>query len=115
VITSLKKEVVIAFIGVLDLVTYKSKTSTFLCLTLQALLSGCSAGGLATLIHCDDFRETLPKDANVKCLVDAGFFLNEYVSKITLHIKVPITNISISGSLLSNMIIYLFLEAVKQV
>ncbi|KAH0721632.1 hypothetical protein KY284_006662 [Solanum tuberosum] len=43
----------------------------------KALLSGCSAGGLATLIHCDDFRETLPKDANVKCLVDAGFFLNE--------------------------------------
>ncbi|XP_009617766.1 pectin acetylesterase 5-like [Nicotiana tomentosiformis] len=43
----------------------------------QALLSGCSAGGLATLIHCDDFREMLPKDANVKCLSDAGFFLNE--------------------------------------
>lgn len=38
----------------------------------QALLSGCSAGGLATLIHCDDFRELLPKDATVKCLADAG-------------------------------------------
>ncbi|KAM7464070.1 hypothetical protein LguiA_032191 [Lonicera macranthoides] len=43
----------------------------------QALLSGCSAGGLATLIHCDAFRELFPKDANVKCLSDAGFFLNE--------------------------------------
>ncbi|KAI3811793.1 hypothetical protein L1987_21525 [Smallanthus sonchifolius] len=43
----------------------------------EALLSGCSAGGLATLIHCDDFREILPKDAKVKCLSDAGFFLNE--------------------------------------
>ncbi|PSR98279.1 Pectin acetylesterase [Actinidia chinensis var. chinensis] len=43
----------------------------------QALLSGCSAGGLAILIHCDDFREILPKDATVKCLADAGFFLNE--------------------------------------
>ncbi|GJX11492.1 pectin acetylesterase 5-like protein [Tanacetum coccineum] len=43
----------------------------------KALLSGCSAGGLATLIHCDDFREILPKDAKVKCLSDAGFFLNE--------------------------------------
>lgn len=43
----------------------------------QALLSGCSAGGLATLIHCDDFRELLPKDATVKCLADAGFFLDE--------------------------------------
>ncbi|XVE61874.1 hypothetical protein DITRI_Ditri06bG0074200 [Diplodiscus trichospermus] len=43
----------------------------------QALLSGCSAGGLATLIHCDDFRDHLPKDASVKCLADAGFFLDE--------------------------------------
>ncbi|XP_042511541.1 pectin acetylesterase 5-like [Macadamia integrifolia] len=44
--------------------------------TSQAILSGCSAGGLATLIHCDDFRELLPKDAIVKCVSDAGFFLD---------------------------------------
>lgn len=43
----------------------------------QVLLSGCSAGGLATLIHCDDFRGILPKNATVKCLSDAGFFLDE--------------------------------------
>lgn len=43
----------------------------------QALLSGCSAGGLATMIHCDDFRAKLPKIAIVKCLADASFFLNE--------------------------------------
>lgn len=43
----------------------------------QALLSGCSAGGLATLIHCDNFRQILPKEATVKCLSDAGFFLDE--------------------------------------
>ncbi|KAL0316325.1 UNVERIFIED_CONTAM: Pectin acetylesterase 5 [Sesamum radiatum] len=43
----------------------------------EALLTGCSAGGLATLIHCDDFRSLLPRDTNVKCLADAGFFLNE--------------------------------------
>ncbi|KAE8099400.1 hypothetical protein FH972_017385 [Carpinus fangiana] len=43
----------------------------------QALLSGCSAGGLASLIHCDDFPKFLPKDATVKCLSDAGFFLDE--------------------------------------
>ncbi|GAV69462.1 PAE domain-containing protein [Cephalotus follicularis] len=43
----------------------------------QAFLTGCSAGGLATLIHCDDFRELLPKSATVKCLADAGFFLDE--------------------------------------
>ncbi|KAL5716675.1 [Wnt protein] O-palmitoleoyl-L-serine hydrolase [Ranunculus cassubicifolius] len=38
---------------------------------------GCSAGGLATLIHCDDFREALPNNANVKCLADAAFFIDE--------------------------------------
>ncbi|KAI9115966.1 hypothetical protein K1719_012896 [Acacia pycnantha] len=43
----------------------------------EALLSGCSAGGLATLVHCDDFRGHLPKEATVKCLADAGFFLDE--------------------------------------
>ncbi|KAI3910724.1 hypothetical protein MKW92_015533 [Papaver armeniacum] len=43
----------------------------------QALLSGCSAGGLAALIHCDAFQEMLPKQVNVKCLSDAGFFLDE--------------------------------------
>ncbi|KAK4776180.1 hypothetical protein SAY87_024141 [Trapa incisa] len=43
----------------------------------QALLSGCSAGGLATLIHCDDFRKLIPKATTVKCLADAGFFLDE--------------------------------------
>lgn len=68
---------VIAFIEVMDL---EVQDLQLFMPTLQALLSGCSAGGLATLIHCDDFREILPKDANVKCLVDAGFFLNEYVS-----------------------------------
>ncbi|KAG8374327.1 hypothetical protein BUALT_Bualt11G0120100 [Buddleja alternifolia] len=37
----------------------------------EAFLTGCSAGGLATLIHCDDFRDLLPKNAIVKCLADA--------------------------------------------
>ncbi|KAF2303136.1 hypothetical protein GH714_014078 [Hevea brasiliensis] len=48
----------------------------------QALLSGCSAGGLATLIHCDNFRDLMPKDATVKCLADAGFFLDEVFLKV---------------------------------
>ncbi|XP_068317893.1 pectin acetylesterase 5-like [Pyrus communis] len=48
----------------------------------QALLSGCSSGGLAALIHCDEFQHLLPKDATVKCLGDAGFFLDE---KDVLH------------------------------
>ncbi|XP_038980108.1 pectin acetylesterase 5-like isoform X2 [Phoenix dactylifera] len=43
----------------------------------QAFLTGCSAGGLATFIHCEDFRALLPKEVTVKCLADAGFFLDE--------------------------------------
>ncbi|KAH1229474.1 Pectin acetylesterase 12 [Glycine soja] len=42
----------------------------------QALLSGCSAGGLATIIHCDEFRGFFPQTTKVKCLSDAGLFLD---------------------------------------
>ncbi|XLT23294.1 hypothetical protein HN873_054586 [Arachis hypogaea] len=42
----------------------------------QALLSGCSAGGLASIIHCDEFGSMFPKSTKVKCLSDAGFFLD---------------------------------------
>uniref|UniRef100_A0A2N9GFQ5 Pectin acetylesterase n=1 Tax=Fagus sylvatica TaxID=28930 RepID=A0A2N9GFQ5_FAGSY len=43
----------------------------------KALLSGCSAGGLASFLHCDNFTKYLPENASVKCLSDAGFFLDE--------------------------------------
>ncbi|KAK2653886.1 hypothetical protein Ddye_013742 [Dipteronia dyeriana] len=43
----------------------------------KALLSGCSAGGLAVFLHCDNFINFLPTTASVKCLSDAGFFLDE--------------------------------------
>jgi len=42
----------------------------------QALLAGCSAGGLSTLLHCDNFRGRFPQEVSVKCLPDAGFFLD---------------------------------------
>lgn len=42
----------------------------------NAMLSGCSAGGLASILHCDSFRALLPMGAKVKCLSDAGFFIN---------------------------------------
>ncbi|KAJ7977763.1 Pectin acetylesterase [Quillaja saponaria] len=42
----------------------------------QALLSGCSAGGLASIIHCDEFRDLFPQSTKVKCLSDAGLFLD---------------------------------------
>ncbi|GAB4835585.1 Pectin acetylesterase 12 [Ancistrocladus abbreviatus] len=42
----------------------------------QALLSGCSAGGLASILHCDEFRNLFPGRTKVKCLSDAGLFLD---------------------------------------
>ncbi|XP_020263715.1 pectin acetylesterase 7-like [Asparagus officinalis] len=41
----------------------------------NAMLSGCSAGGLASILHCDKFRDLLPASANVKCFSDAGYFI----------------------------------------
>ncbi|CAH8386977.1 unnamed protein product [Eruca vesicaria subsp. sativa] len=43
----------------------------------QALLSGCSAGGLASILHCDKFKQLLPgSTTRVKCLSDAGMFMD---------------------------------------
>ncbi|KAI3519482.1 hypothetical protein L1887_08641 [Cichorium endivia] len=42
----------------------------------KALLSGCSAGGLAAYLHCNNFTSYLPDTTTVKCLGDAGFFLD---------------------------------------
>ncbi|XP_072956890.1 pectin acetylesterase 9-like [Typha angustifolia] len=42
----------------------------------KVLLSGCSAGGLATFLHCDDLANHLPNMTTVKCMSDAGFFLD---------------------------------------
>ncbi|CAN4076450.1 unnamed protein product [Withania somnifera] len=42
----------------------------------NAILSGCSAGGLTTVLHCDNFKTYLPENAKVKCFSDAGYFVN---------------------------------------
>ncbi|XP_051132951.1 pectin acetylesterase 10 [Andrographis paniculata] len=42
----------------------------------QALLSGCSAGGLATILHCDEFKSLFPQSTKVKCMSDAGLFMD---------------------------------------
>ncbi|XP_022868622.1 pectin acetylesterase 12-like isoform X1 [Olea europaea var. sylvestris] len=42
----------------------------------QALLSGCSAGGLASILHCDEFQSFFPESTKVKCLSDAGLFID---------------------------------------
>ncbi|XP_051151509.1 pectin acetylesterase 8-like isoform X2 [Andrographis paniculata] len=42
----------------------------------NAILSGCSAGGLAAILHCDGFKALLPMGAKVKCFSDGGYFIN---------------------------------------
>ncbi|XP_051129365.1 pectin acetylesterase 8-like [Andrographis paniculata] len=42
----------------------------------NVLISGSSAGGLTTMLHCDKFKELLPWTIHVKCLADAGYFLH---------------------------------------
>ncbi|XP_010056135.2 pectin acetylesterase 8-like [Eucalyptus grandis] len=42
----------------------------------NAILSGCSAGGLAAILNCDRFRALMPARTKVKCLADAGYFIN---------------------------------------
>ncbi|KAD3067470.1 hypothetical protein E3N88_35350 [Mikania micrantha] len=42
----------------------------------QALLSGCSAGGLASILHCDEFSSLFSGSTKVKCLADAGMFMD---------------------------------------
>ncbi|GAB4857960.1 Pectin acetylesterase 8 [Ancistrocladus abbreviatus] len=42
----------------------------------NAILSGCSAGGLTSILHCDSFRALLSMGTKVKCLSDAGYFIN---------------------------------------
>ncbi|KAL3619109.1 Pectin acetylesterase 8 [Castilleja foliolosa] len=53
----------------------------------NAVLSGCSAGGLTSILHCDKFKALLPVGTKVKCFADAGFFINaKDVSKAS-HIE----------------------------
>eukprot|EP00250_Pteridium_aquilinum_P013197 c21194_g1_i3 orf=203-1432(-) len=42
----------------------------------QALLSGESAGGLASLIHCNTFKGLFLEHVDVKCFSDGGIFLD---------------------------------------
>ncbi|KAL0366372.1 UNVERIFIED_CONTAM: Pectin acetylesterase 11 [Sesamum radiatum] len=42
----------------------------------EAILSGGSAGAWGTILHCDGFRELIPKASRVKCIADSGFFVH---------------------------------------
>lgn len=54
----------------------RAMANSILSNALQAVLTGCSAGGLATFLHCDNFRAKFPQEVSVKCLADGGFFLD---------------------------------------
>ncbi|XP_068342353.1 pectin acetylesterase 12-like [Pyrus communis] len=47
-----------------------------MCDANQALLFGCSSGGLSSILHCDEFRGLFPTTTRVKCLSDGGFFID---------------------------------------
>ncbi|KAI3950177.1 hypothetical protein MKW92_044491 [Papaver armeniacum] len=53
----------------------------------NAILSGCSAGGLTSILHCDNFRGILPRSTKVKCLSDAGYFINAKDLSGAMHIQ----------------------------
>ncbi|KAL6533699.1 hypothetical protein OROHE_013532 [Orobanche hederae] len=42
----------------------------------NVLLAGGSAGGLATILHCDGLRALVPNANRVKCISDSGFFIH---------------------------------------
>ncbi|KAK4802346.1 hypothetical protein SAY86_000549 [Trapa natans] len=42
----------------------------------NAILAGCSAGGLGAILNCDRFRSLIPAKTKVKCFADAGYFIN---------------------------------------
>ncbi|MCE0481130.1 hypothetical protein HAX54_038545 [Datura stramonium] len=45
-----------------------------------AILSGTSARGLSTILNCDKFKTFLPENARVKCVANAGFFINGLIA-----------------------------------
>ncbi|KAK6947279.1 Pectinacetylesterase/NOTUM, partial [Dillenia turbinata] len=53
----------------------------------NAILAGCSAGGLTAILHCDNFRALMPTTAKVKCLADAGYFINAKDVSGAAHIQ----------------------------
>ncbi|KAL4374180.1 hypothetical protein AHAS_Ahas05G0156000 [Arachis hypogaea] len=42
----------------------------------NAILSGCSAGGLTAILQCDRFRSLILAGAKAKCISDACYFIN---------------------------------------
>ncbi|KAJ8766791.1 hypothetical protein K2173_008345 [Erythroxylum novogranatense] len=53
----------------------------------QVILSGCSSGAVASVIHCDGFRNLLPASTKVRCVTDAGMFLDAIDLKGKHHLR----------------------------
>lgn len=60
-----------AFVAIIDDLKSKGMTNA-----QNAILAGCSAGGLTAILNCDRFRSLMPARTKVKCLSDAGYFIN---------------------------------------
>ncbi|XP_024381508.1 pectin acetylesterase 7 isoform X2 [Physcomitrium patens] len=69
----------------------------------KALLGGCSAGGLSSILHCDKLRTVLPRAKVVKCMSDAGFFVDMKTykgeNKIQTYFKNVVDLHNVSGTL----------------
>lgn len=69
----------------------------------KALLGGCSAGGLSSILHCDKFKTALSSANVVKCMSDAGFFVDMKTykgeNKIQTYFKNVIDLQNVSGTL----------------
>ena len=50
--------------------------ATVLAAATDVVISGCSAGGLSTFLHADEWRAALPPSTRVTALPDSGYFLN---------------------------------------
>ncbi|KAL2472257.1 Pectin acetylesterase 8 [Abeliophyllum distichum] len=59
----------------------------------NAILSGCSAGGLSSILHCDSFKALLPMGTKVKCFSDAGYFINTKDVSGAQHIAAYFNNV----------------------
>jgi len=58
--------------------------------------------GLTSFLHCGNFKELLPKTAEVKCLGDAAFFVDEQDIIGFYHIRSYFNEHLISGDSLSS-------------
>jgi hypothetical protein len=54
---------------------------------IDVIVTGCSAGGLATYLHADYVRNFLPSSVYVKAIADAGFFLDAKNWQGQYHIR----------------------------